>query len=473
MVAGGSGAGAMAEIGRLFSATQVVDDPGDLLEVARACGDAPLFYWEHPARRHAMLALGIVREIRASGPERFATVSAAARRILAGVQTAGGDRRALRVVGGFGFSERASAGTLWQDFPPARFVLPRLTWHCEDGRWRLTRVWDDGDASACDALLARVHGSGPGYQPAVPLLEAPRLTADDASRWRSRVDSARRLIAQGEVEKVVLARRRRLHANRAVDPATILARARDARSACFSFWVRGPGGASLIASTPELLVRRSGAAVVANALAGSAPRSDDTTDDRRYGAELLVCPKNAREHAIVVAAVRAALASVADQVVAPVAPDLLVLPEAQHLSTLITGRLRGASSVLDVGGLLHPTPAVCGAPRDAARTLIEREEPDRGWYAGAVGWMDDTGDGELAVALRSALVVGERVTLWAGAGIVEGSDADAELAETEAKMGALVVPFLAQPLGAGPRRASSGTVTKVANGTGAAAGGGS
>jgi isochorismate synthase len=108
----------------------------------------------------------------------------------------------------------------------------------------------------------------------------------------------------------------------------------------------------------------------------------------------------------------------------------------------VPGRGRGARDVIALAGELFPTPAVCGAPRAAARAIIESEEPERGWYTGAVGWMDDRGDGELAVALRSARVAGRELTIWGGAGIVEGSDADAELAETEAKMAALVAPFV-------------------------------
>ena len=437
----------MAEIGRLFSATRVIDDPGDLLALARVCPDTSLFYWEHPMRRQALLGLGTLRELHACGPERFVTMSAAARRMLATITPTDGDRSGLRVIGGFGFSDRPQAEAPWRAFPAARVVLPRLLWLCEEGYWRLTQIWDEADALTGEALLARVCRDR-----ALPVgdleLHAPALTADECARWRMRVEHARALIASGDVRKVVLARQRRLQAASAVDPAAILARARDARPTCYSFWVRAPGGASLIASTPELLVRRRGMQVAASAIAGSAPRAADPTDDRRHAEELLACPKNAREHAIVVAAVRDALASLADEITAPSAPELLRLPEVQHLATWVRGRLRAPTTVLEVGGVLHPTPAVCGEPRAAARALIEREEPDRGWYTGTVGWMDDAGDGELAVALRSALVAGRDVTLWAGAGIVEGSDADAELAETEAKMGALVAPFLGCPLAA-------------------------
>ena len=435
----------MPEIGRLFAATDAIGDPGDLLTLACAVPDAPVVYWEHPARGRALLGLGVAREIRASGAERFATVSAAAQRVLATVETIDGDRSGLCVLGGFAFSERRERDTPWSVFPPARLVLPRVLWLREGARWRRTEIWDEGDRSACEALLARVSRRRP--EPGRDLaLYAAALSADERESWRMRVDRARALIADGAVRKVVLARRRRLWAAADVDPAQILAPARDARPTCFSFWVRPRHGASLIASSPELLVRRSGMDVVASALAGSAPRAADPVEDRRHAAALLACPKNAREHSIVVAAVRDALASLADDVGASAAPELLRLPEAQHLATSVRGRLRAAATVLEVGGVLHPTPAVCGTPRAAAQALIEREEPDRGWYTGAVGWMNEAGDGELAVALRSALVAGREVTLWAGAGIVDGSDPDAELAETEAKMGALVAPFLGRPL---------------------------
>jgi isochorismate synthase len=452
----------VAEIGRLFGATRAIDDPGDLLALARACPDTPLFYWEHPVRRQAMLGLGTVRELRASGPERFASLSAAARRMLATIDIAG-ERSGLRVVGGFGFSDAPQAGAPWQAFPAARLVLPRLLWLRDADGCRLTQVWDEDDAAACAALLARLRCSG--TRPAAALtLRAPALAATERARWRMRVDHARRLIANGEVRKVVLARQRRLHAASVIDPATILTRARDERPTCFTFWVRAKGGTSLVASTPELLVRRRGLDVTASALAGSAPRAADATADRRHASALLACPKNGREHAIVVAAVRMALASLADEITASPTPELLRLPEVQHLATWVTGRLRAAATVLEVGGVLHPTPAVCGAPRDAARALIEQDEPDRGWYTGTVGWMDDAGDGELAVALRSALVADRDVTLWAGAGIVDGSDADAELAETEAKMGALVAPFLAAPL---ETCGAAGPLARAAGGSGA------
>ena len=419
--------------------TTPVADPGDLLAIARTDPQLPVFYWEQPSRGLAMVALGAAREIRAAGASRFADVSAAATALLESITSGAGDRRAWRVVGGFGFSDHAGAGDAWQGFPPARLVLPRLLWTREGGRTTLTRVWERGAEDMTNALLARARAGRSTTDPAtdgIPIRSMPP-TSGERARWRERVERARAAITRGELRKVVLARRRELVFEHPLDAGRILTPVRADRPGCFSFWVRNEGR-DLIGSTPELLVRRIGDHVEASALAGSAPRSPDPARDRLLGAALLACPKNGREHAIVVSAVRAALAQVADPVVAPPRPDLLLLPETQHLSTPVCGRLVQARTVLELAGLLHPTPAVCGAPRDAARALIEREEPERGWYAGAVGWMAADGHGELAVVLRSALVNGRRVTIWAGAGIVEGSDPDAELEETEAKMTALL-----------------------------------
>lgn len=446
----------MRESGGLRARSREVADPGDLVALARAYGPGrALFYWEHPAGERAMLAVGVVREIRTHGADRFARVGEAAARVLATVAIAEDDRCHLRMVGGFGFADaRRADADADAGFPPARFVLPRLLWTREGRRARLTEIWEEGDEPG---QFAATTGRG-GWEEGAPLrLAVPPLGPEERAAWRARVARAQSLIDAGTARKIVLARRRRIVADAPIDPAVLLRRARVARPGCFTVWVRPAQGPSLVASTPELLVRRVGATVTASALAGSAPRAAERDEDARLAAALRACPKNAREHALVVEAVRDALAALGADVEPAPEPDVLRLPEVQHLSTPVRARLHAPRSVLALGGALHPTPAVCGVPRSVARELIEREEPARGWYTGAVGWMDAAGDGELVVTLRSALVDGCALTIWAGAGIVEGSDADAELAETEAKMRALVAPFLAPvPLAtAGTPRASA------------------
>jgi isochorismate synthase len=173
------------------------------------------------------------------------------------------------------------------------------------------------------------------------------------------------------------------------------------------------------------------------ALAGSAPRGIDETHDRDNAAGLMACAKNRSEHEIVVEELREKLAGVCSELSCPDTPQLRWFPEALHLATLIEGTLESALTAMEVAGVLHPSSAVCGIPSGAALELIEKGEEERGWYSGAVGWMDINGDGSFAVALRSGLFERDRATVWAGAGIVEASQADAEFEETETKMGAI------------------------------------
>ncbi|MBI3767965.1 MAG: isochorismate synthase [Deltaproteobacteria bacterium] len=429
----------MREAGALHGDTMAIADPGDLLAIAAGCRDVALFYWEHPARDVAILGLGAVRELRASGADRFVALSAAATTLLASITGASGPCDRRRVLGGFGFADADTGVDEWREFPAARLVLPRLLWVRDGGRATLTRMWEAERAHECDALLTRATADERpvDIDDAFATTDAKLVPATHTgASWRARVDAARSLIVRGEARKVVLACRRELVASQAIDPAQVVARARATRPACRTFWVRH-GRTSFVGSTPELLVRRSGDLVEASALAGSARRGTDPVEDRGLGTGLLCCPKNAREHDLVRTAITAALADSVRQVTMPARPELLSLPEAHHLHTPVRGRVLGSRTVLDLAGALHPTPAVCGVPRQAACDLIARDEPDRGWYAGVIGWMDGRGDGELAVALRSALIEDRHVTLWAGAGIVDGSDADSELAEVEAKMTAL------------------------------------
>jgi isochorismate synthase len=274
------------------------------------------------------------------------------------------------------------------------------------------------------------RGYGAGFQGVNESDERER------ARWRTRVNAALELIARGELAKVVLARKKVCTLRDPLEPAAVLARVRDHRPACLNFWIAG-AKSSFIGSTPELLLRLRARRFVCGALAGSAARASDATRDRAQARALLASAKNAYEHQLVVAAIAAALRPVARELRIAKQPRIRVFPEAFHLYTPISGVLRGRLSALELAGILHPTPAVCGVPTARAREILARQEADRGWYAGCVGWIDARGDGEFAVALRSALIERKRIVGWAGAGIVAGSDPEAEFAETEDKLSAL------------------------------------
>jgi isochorismate synthase len=192
---------------------------------------------------------------------------------------------------------------------------------------------------------------------------------------------------------------------------------------------------TLIGASPELLVSRRGRAVLANPLAGSAPRCADPEQDRAVGAALLLSRKDRREHAFVVEAVAASLTPYCVELSVPEQPALIQTATMWHLSTQVRGQLRdSATCALRLATALHPTPAVCGTPTAPAQAAIRSLEGfERGYYAGLVGWSDAGGDGDWIVTIRCAEVERERIRLYAGAGIVDGSDAEAELNETSAK----------------------------------------
>jgi salicylate biosynthesis isochorismate synthase/menaquinone-specific isochorismate synthase len=257
------------------------------------------------------------------------------------------------------------------------------------------------------------------------------------------VAEATRRIGSGGLEKVVLAREVVVGAPSAHDPGAVFGALREHFPSCFCFCCGTPEAAFLGAS-PELLIRRSGAGASTVALAGSTRRSSDPSVDDHLGEQLLRSDKNRREHRIVAEEIVRRLRPHAVWVEAGDEPEVIRVVNIQHLATPVIAQLAEPLSAISLAGLLHPTPAVGGEPGPVASEAIrELEGMDRGWYAGPVGWMDATEDGEFCVALRSALLRDREAHLYAGGGIVAGSDPAAELAETEVKLQALL-PMLAE-----------------------------
>lgn len=254
------------------------------------------------------------------------------------------------------------------------------------------------------------------------------VTSTDAAVWCDRVRRTTAAIEAGAVEKVVLARRSDAVASEPIDPAGLAARlGRDHPTTCV-FALPLDGG-RLVAASPERLLVRRGDRVFTDALAGTG------TDDEA----LLASAKDRREHAIVVDHLRSRLSAVCDAIEVADEPSIMALPPIRHLWTRLSGRLRPTVGFLEAVLHLHPSPAVLGAPPDAARRWLtsQGERRDAG-YTGVAGWIDRDGDGDAAVVLRSVHLVGRRAVLWAGAGIVAGSDPDAEWAETVLKASTLL-----------------------------------
>ena len=426
------------------SAAAIVDAFRDQPRVAWTSGDLTL------------VGVGCARELRGSGADRWAQIVRGARALeIAGAVIAGEPApiAALaarpRWLGGAAFAPGAADRAPWTGFGDAWFMLPRWTYVHDGARAHLVLAVDPRDAANAARWhdeLALHQAASTAARPARPQPALVELQRASAAEWRDQIISITDLIASGRCSKIVAARTCTIALAGAVHAAELLAALDQRHADCVRVLVQPPDAGALIAATPERLVRRDGDVVRCDALAGTlsiaVPDGEPPSARDRIlaeaSAELFASRKERREHELVVDAIHAALAGCAD-VDAPREPLVRVLRHLVHLHTPFRARLREPRHVLELAAQLHPTPAVGGTPRELAIDWIRTREPvARGWYGAPVGWFDLDGNGELAVAIRSGVVTGNRAHLWAGAGIVAGSDPERELAETELKLRAML-----------------------------------
>ncbi|HXS47369.1 MAG TPA: isochorismate synthase [Solirubrobacterales bacterium] len=439
----------------LVSITVPVDgiDPCAAVFASRLASDH-WFCWEQPDRDFALAALGTAHEATSRGDGRFLEAAQECLRLNeravleepAGLPSGAGPVW----TGGFAFDSDGAASSAWSSFAPASLILPELSL-CRVGNevfLTVNLVVSPGDDP--DTLAGRVAARlGNLRDDPLPLLD-PHLTDRPEIRsvyppgdFEAAVDAATERIAAGEMSKVVLAREVTVEAASAHNPAAIFGALREQFPSCFCF-CRGTPEASFLGASPELLIRRAGAGASTVALAGSTRRSSDPAVDDHLGEQLLRSDKNRREQRIVAERIVRKLRPHAVWVQTAPEPEVIKVANIQHLATPVIAQLAEPHSAVELAGMLHPTPAVGGEPwPDAAATIAELEQMDRGWYAGPVGWMDATEDGEFCVALRSALLRDREARLFAGVGVVAGSDPAAELEETEVKLQALL-PLVAE-----------------------------
>lgn len=428
----------------VVSQTVSVPMPSDpvalFAEAARA--DEYRVYIEQPTEGVLLAGVGVAREIRTDGPARFRDAAARLRElpVVTSDPAAGGPV----YLGGFAFDDDHPASSAWDGFPGGLLVLPRLLLAVRDGAATLTLSTllvpgadPDAEAESARSALERwgewADADGDVVDRVVEVVERSEHPAPDT--WTAAVAGAAADIRAGRYEKVVLARSLRLRARVPFDPAGAIRRLRGAGPAATIF-AFGRGETCFLGATPERLVKLVGREVSVDCLAGSIARGATDAEDERLARQLLASAKDRIEHEVVVHAVTEALSDVCDRVEqASDTPKVIRSRNVQHLSTPLRGRLIGGHCVLDLVERLHPTPAVGGYPRAVAlETIREREGLDRGWYAGPVGWVNGEGEGEFAVAIRSALVNGDQATLFAGAGIMADSNPESEYAETGLKL---------------------------------------
>ena len=434
--------------GRALHAGDAVHDPLDGLTAA--CATAR-FRLERPSAGMALFASGSCAALETAGADRLTRASELLGEQSARTHCADGIR--ARWIGGFAFAPAVPrSDSIWHAFGSCRFVLPRALWSRDSQGGQLVHAAAIGPADTQATALAALERARREAE-AFALAPPRRETQDSAPRslrllrpersYRRLVAAALDAIAKGDADKLVVARAIDCHGSTAPLSRTLRA-LREANPHCATFAL-APGSESdpqepvFFGATPELLVRLSAGRVEAQALAGSARRGRTAACDSRERSALLASAKERVEHEHVVAALRAALAPQCEALSEPAPPRDLALADLQHLETTVSGRVASARvTALDLAARLHPSPAVAGAPRAASvRWLASHEALERGWYSGAIGWLDANGDGELFVALRCALLRGERARLYAGAGIVSGAQPAAEQRETRLKLRAV------------------------------------
>jgi isochorismate synthase len=438
----------------LAALTVRVDPATDPSAVAFASRrpEEPWFTFEQPDRdRFALATLGELRAIGPdgpAGPDRFVRVARRWRGLLAtaiadppyGPRGAG-----LVAVGGFAFAPDGARARHWAGFDAAALSVPEVALARQGDDVRMTLAALAAPDDTAEDLLARMSRRAARLRAdGLPLLDpspAGRYSITGPmppEHYEAAVARAVEWIAAGRIEKVVLAREVLVDAPAPYDPAAVYGVLREAFPACYVVCA-GRGERAFLAASPELLVRREGLRASTVALAGSARRSADPAVDAHLGEQLMRSDKDREEQAIVARRIERVLGPRSVWLAAAPEPQIVQVANIQHLATPIRAQLREPIPVVELAGLLHPTPAVGGEPHDRAVPLIPALEGlDRGWYAGAVGWTDAFEDGEFCVALRCALLDGAVARCYAGVGVVRDSNPAAELAETEIKLQALL-----------------------------------
>ncbi|MFN8638505.1 MAG: isochorismate synthase [Dehalococcoidia bacterium] len=347
--------------------------------------------------------------------------------LLGAPLTSGPNELRPRLLGGFAFDGEGERHAPWEDYGSGSLVLPRMLF-VREGTMRGVVLAPGVSADELATCLG-----GESEEDLRATLPPRRIRGIDRDAWLAGVRSIVSQVREGAIDKAVLATTQELLAAAPFDVGRVLSKLRALYPECHVFSIRA-GNSTFLGASPELLVSLRDGLASALGLAGSARRGDTPDEDERLGRGLLSSAKDRREHATTVDAIREALSGVTEQLLAPDQPQLRRLRNIQHLATEIAGRALPGVDVLELVRRLHPTPAVCGWPREAARRAIAAiERFDRGWYAGPVGWLDGRGEGEFAVALRSALVRLDHAWLFAGSGIMGDSVPEAELAEVQLK----------------------------------------
>ncbi|MBB4826085.1 menaquinone-specific isochorismate synthase [Sporosarcina luteola] len=398
------------------------------------------FYWQNADRSMTLVGLGHAHVITSQDSTgRYREVSNEWNRLCSILVKEEKDRNPV-LFGGFSYDPLHRNENVWSSHPSAFFVVPTFQLVIQDGVTSISinMITDHEHAvSAFDELreerdrLIHISQVGDFHLGAKP--EIVSTVERDKERYLDAVAQVTKQIREGKAEKVVIARMIELGLREEVSATAVLHSITNEQQESYHFGLENQG-TLFFGATPERLIEIKNGQAYSACVAGSIRRGNTAVEDRLLGDELMRDRKNREEHQYVVDMISTVFHRLSEDVSIPKTPRLMKIRDIQHLFTPVQGTVGSGTDIFGFIESLHPTPALGGVPTNVALEMIREEEGiDRGYYAAPIGWTDAGGNGEFAVAIRSALLSGNRAYLYAGGGIVADSDPHSEYAETWVK----------------------------------------
>ncbi|CAI3958887.1 Isochorismate synthase EntC (MenF) (PDB:5JXZ) [Commensalibacter communis] len=428
----------------VLSVTRLSIDPPnilDLLEKNKERSDINLWLGNSG---YSLIGFGIAHELIAKGINRFSLISDAWKALISDAITTGNGRPIA--IGGFRFDTHQCHSELWKDFPDAVLTIPSILIYSHSIKMNDLIISDlVNPQSNIENRLIELRkfwtqiNSKKSSTPLQSIVKCNlQVETNIKENWSNLVRQALDDIRQQKLIKVVIARSIHLKTDQPISLSIVInkLRSNNPKACIFAF---GRHHSYFVGATPEILFSAKSGYFQTMALAGTAPRGNTPEEDSVLGSKLLRSIKDVTEHALVVNTIKDTLTSLCSDIHMDDNPSLHKLPNVQHLITNFKGQIKSNKNILDIISQLHPTPAVGGIPSKTAMSFLrDHEKIDRGWYAGPVGWIDSDGNGEFMVALRSGLFKDKQATLFAGCGIVAGSECESEFQETHLKFTTMI-----------------------------------
>lgn len=406
-----------------------------------------LFYSENPSENKFFLGINSIVTLTEKGERRFSSLEKRIKEIGENLISNKRDFENVSIpllMGGMKFTVEHSDEN-WKDFDDSVWFIPELLYLKNNGNYYFVfnsftsaKVRTETLLSKLDNVLKLFFSDAePEEGKELRVLKRTGAEPKDKKKWKNQVNQLLEKIDDGELQKIVLSRKIELIFTTDISIEPIL------RSLVYNYpectlFLFHIGKSSFVGASPEILAKTNRTEIILEILAGSADRSDDNLKDNQIENELLTSKKNLNEHQIVINYLKECLPGSVEEIEVSI-PTVKKLRNIQHLKSVIKLNLNEHNSFINIIGKIHPTPAVCGSPSDTALNLIKKtENHQRGLYAGLIGWLNFQNEGEIVLAIRSALAVGNKLIVFAGCGIVNGSNPDDEYSETELKL----KPFL-------------------------------